>query len=253
MKIIKDISYAEYDECQLDIYLPDNDLFSVFVYFHGGGLESGDKIEANVLAKYLVKHNIAVVSANYRMYPSAKFPEYVEDAAKCVSWTIENINNYGSCKDIYIGGSSAGGYISMLLCFDKKYLSQYKIMSTDITGYIHNAGQPTAHFNVLREKGIDTRRVIVDETAPLYHIDSEGDYSKMIFIVSDNDMENRLEQIMLTQSTLKHFGYDVDVKVIHGCHCEYVEKENDKGESILGKIIYSYIDMWKKDDYEIKH
>ena len=247
MKKIENIKYSDCPECLLDIYLPDSEKFSTFVYFHGGGLENGDKTDANVLAEYLVKHNVAVVSANYRMYPKAKYPDYIEDAAKCVCWTIENIKDYGSCDDIYVGGSSAGAYISMLLCFDKKYLSKYNILPTDIAGYIHDAGQPTSHFNVLREKGIEPKRVIVDETAPLYHIGAEENYSQMMFIVSDNDMESRLEQTMLTKSTLKRFGYDADVKIMHGNHCEYVGKENENGESILGEIIYSYIDMWKKE------
>lgn len=67
------------------------------------------------------------------------------------------------CLDIYLpeseefvvvlyfhGGSSAGGYISQMLCFDKTWLSKHGIKATDISGFIHDAGQPTCHFNVLR-------------------------------------------------------------------------------------------------------
>lgn len=246
MKIIKDIVYGNFNECKLDIYLPENDKFNVFVYFHGGGLEAGDKSDAEVLAEYLVKKNTAVVSANYRMYPSAVFPEYITDAARCISWVFDNIKNYGKCDKIYVGGSSAGAYISMLLCFDKTYLDRYGLSTTDIAGYIHDAGQPTSHFNVLRERGIDTKRVIVDETAPLYYVGMQKNYSKMAFVVSDNDMECRYEQIMLMQSTLKHFGYKADIEIMHGKHCQYVKKKNDDGESILGKLIYKYINMWEK-------
>ena len=32
---------------------------------------------------------------------------------------------------------------------------------------------------------------------------------------------------------------------MHGSHCEYVEKINDVGNSILGEIIYSYIEAWE--------
>ena len=45
MKKIENIAYMESPEQSqyLDLYLPDGKSFPVFVYFHGGGLEAGDK------------------------------------------------------------------------------------------------------------------------------------------------------------------------------------------------------------------
>ena len=43
MKTIFDVCYNEKTEQYLDIHLPENSEFSVLLYFHGGGLESGDK------------------------------------------------------------------------------------------------------------------------------------------------------------------------------------------------------------------
>ena len=242
MREIQNIKYSKFDDCFLDIYLPETDEFQVFVYFHGGGLEADDKIVAKPMASFLAKQGIAVVSANYRMYPHAVYPEFLRDSAAAVAWTKKHIGEYGNCKKIYVGGSSAGGYISMMLCFDKKYLAPYKIMPTDIDGFIHDAGQPTCHYNVLRERGIDKRRVIVDESSSLYHIGTEEQYPKMMFIVSDNDMENRYEQTMLLLSTMKHFKYnEPELKIMQGTHCEYVKKLDENGESIFGQIIYSFI------------
>ena len=132
MRKIENIQYSKYEECILDIYLPECDKFSVFVYFHGGGLEADDKIKAEPLAKYLTKHGIAVVSANYRMYPCAVYPEFIQDAAAAVSWTKKHIGEYGDCQGIFVGGSSAGAYLSMMLCFDKRYLAPYALLPTEI-------------------------------------------------------------------------------------------------------------------------
>ena len=247
MNVIKNINYSEYEECMLDIYLPDSKSFSVFVYFHGGGLESGNKTVAQVLAEYLTEKNIAVVSANYRMYPKSKYPDYIVDAASCVSWVFSNINNYGKCDSVYVGGSSAGAYLSMMLCFDSKYLSKHGILPTQISGYIHDAGQPTCHYNILREKSIDTKRVIVDETAPLYHVGKEDKYSEMLFILSNNDLPNRYEQTILLMSTLRHFGHHSDIEVLHGTHSQYIQ-EKDNGESVLGKVVEEYIKKWRNKD-----
>jgi acetyl esterase/lipase len=119
------------------------------------------------------------------MYPDAKYPDFIYDAAEAVAWTNKNMTDLFGCKNLYVGGSSAGGYLSMMLCFDKKYLASVGLDNSVIVGYLHDAGQPTAHFNVLKHSGIDRRRIIVDESAPLYYVGIESDYPRMRFIVSD--------------------------------------------------------------------
>ena len=63
-------------------------------------------------------------------------------------------------------------------------------------------------------------------------------YPPMMFIVSDNDMENRYEQTQLTLSTLKHFRYDeskIYYRLMNGRHCQYSHKEE------FGKIICEFL------------
>ena len=178
MKLIKDICYGKYDfdRRKLDIYLPDAEEFPVFIYFHGGGIEAGDKAGIEIAATELANSGVCVVSANYSLYPDAVYPEFIRDAAAAVAWTKKHINEQGKCEKFYIGGSSAGGYISMMLCFDESYLKNVGLLPTDIDAYIHDAGQPTSHFNVLKEFGRDSRRVIVDETAPMYFVGEAKSY-----------------------------------------------------------------------------
>ena len=245
MKSFTDICYSKEANQYLDVHLPECDQFPVFLYFHGGGIERGDKAAGryDAFIKHMTDKGIAVVSANYRMYPNAKYPEFIEDAACATAWVCANMKNYGEITAIYVGGSSAGGYLSQMLCFDKKYLAKHGIAPMDITGFVHDAGQPTAHFNVLRERGIDRRRVIIDESAPLYHIGVDKEYPPMLVIVSDNDMKNRYEQTMLLMSTLKHFELDGNVKlqVMHSTHCAYVGKVDENGTSIFGKLVSEFI------------
>ncbi|MBQ8409565.1 MAG: alpha/beta hydrolase [Clostridia bacterium] len=246
MKKIENIAYAENPHSQqhLDLYLPEQDSFPLFVYFHGGGLEAGDKSNENRVYEYMASRGIAIVTANYRMYPSAHYPDFLCDAAAVVKWAFDHIANYGNVTDVFVGGTSAGGYISMMLCFDNRWLGAQGIDPAKIAGWVHDAGQPTAHYNVLRERGIDTRRVIVDDSAPLYHVGERSEYSPMLFIVSDNDLQNRYEQTMLMQSTLKHFGHGdkaVSVRYMHGKHCEYVNQSDENGNSVFGQIVEEFI------------
>ena len=243
MKEIRNVEYFTDNEAQkLDILLPDGEATSVFLYFHGGGLESGDKNFADKFASYLTDRGIAVVSANYRMLPDYHYPDFLYDSALAVDYTVKYAKENLGLDKIYVGGSSAGGYISMMLCFDKRYLDSVGLDNSVIAGYLHDAGQPTAHFNLLKDRGLDSRRVIVDDTAPLYYIGLEKEYPRMRFIVSDNDMNNRYEQTMLTLATLSLFGYsNYDHTVMHGTHCEYCFKTSEDGQSVFGKMIVDFI------------
>ena len=132
-----------------------------------------------------------------------------------------------------------------MLCFDKRWLGFYDIKANDIAGFVHDAGQPTTHFNVLKERGFNPNRVVVDEAAPLYHVGEEESYPPMLFILADNDMKNRREQTELLLSTMNHFGYDMTkvekVVVPNSTHSSYCCKVDDNGESVLAKIITKFI------------
>ena len=250
MKILENVSYISDNspEHTLDIYLPKTKSFPVFIYFHGGGLEKGSCKSGVCLGEYLAGQGVATVSADYRKYPTASYPDFLKDGAAVVAWVKNNMSEYGEVTGIFVGGSSAGGYMSMMLCFDKRYLSPYGISPLEISGFVHDAGQPTTHFNVLRERGIDTRRAIIDEAAPIYHIGEAESYPPMHFIVSDNDMPCRLEQTELLLATMKHFGYDmtrVTKTLMHGKHCAYVRAKDDEGDSVLGKMIFEFIEKYR--------
>ncbi len=245
MRTYKEIPYAGQDTAaqRLDLYLPDGDFETVFVYFHGGGLKGGSKDCPRPLVEELLAGGVALASAEYRMYPEARWPDFIHDAAAAVKWVCEHIGEYGPCKNIFVGGSSAGAYLSMMLCFDPAYYAAAGVDAARITGYIHDAGQPTAHFNVLEARGVDPRRLIVDETAPLYFVGTQPTYPPMLFIVSDDDMENRYEQTVLMLSTMKHFGHEKScaLQVMHGQHCAYCYSVDEAGRSRFAPVICGYI------------
>ena len=250
MRSFSDIQYGKLGHAmqKLDIHLPDEgNEFPVFVYFHGGGIVNGDKATLYSIDT-VVARGIGYVSVNYRMYPEAKYPEFIEDCAESVAWVFENIGKYCKPKGIYVGGSSAGGYLSMMLCFDKSWLGKYGISPLDVAGYIHDAGQPTVHFNVLKYSGIDSRRIIIDERAPLYHIGRDEKYAPMLIIVSDYDRQNRFEQTMLVVSTLEHFGHteNVELKVMKRTHCAYCREDavDKDGNNQFGLLVADYINSF---------
>lgn len=243
----KDIYYTENKVSgqSLNISLPDNAAgkIPIFIYFHGGGLSSGDKEDCP--SQHFTEKNIGVVSINYRMYPYNKYPDFIWDCAAAVKWVFDNIGEYTEVSQIYVGGSSAGAYIAMMLCFDKRYFLTYGIDIQKISGFIFDAGQTTTHFNVLRERGIDSRRCIIDDAAPIYHIEEYDNQPPMLIFCSDNDMTNRYEQTLLLIGTLKHMNYpaeNIQFEYLKGhSHCDYI---NDS--KIFASNIIEFINRNKK-------
>jgi len=243
----RDICYGPLKEHKLDFYDCGNPDSPLFVFFHGGGLEGGNKGNGEEPAFLeLNKAGISVATADYRMYPAAKWPDFIEDAALCTAWCRDNLPH----SRLTVGGSSAGAYLSMMLAFDERYLAQYGIRSRDnshIAGFFFDAGQPTTHYNVLRERGLDSRLVRVDEAAPIYFIEelqSPETLPAYEFVVADNDMAGRLEQTELLCRTMFHMGYP-DEKVTftymegytHTGYCGVIKD----GKSLYAGMIRAFI------------
>lgn len=173
------------DRCRLDVYYPTNaKQFSTVVWFHGGGLKNGNRF----LPEELKEKGIAVVPVNYRLHPKVKSPAYVDDAAAAIAWTLKNISRYGgSPKQVFVSGHSAGGYLTSMVGLDKSWLEKYGADSNQLAGLIPYSGHTITHFTVRAERGIDNKKPIIDEMAPLYHI--RKDCPPLLLITGDRKLE----------------------------------------------------------------
>ena len=191
--------------CRLDIYYPSNKKgFPTVVWFHGGGLQSGQK----AIPQELKEKNIAIVAANYRLYPKVLCPVYIEDAAAAVAWTFKNIENYGGDPNlIFISGHSAGGYLASMIGLDKKYLKKYNVDANNIAGLIPFSGHTITHFAVRHQRDIPEKRPIIDEFAPLYHV--RDDAPALTLITGDRNLEllGRYEENAYMMRMMKVLGH----------------------------------------------
>ena len=238
--------------CLVDFYLPDTDSPApLLVYLHGGGLEAGNR-HCSFLYNLPEKYGIAVASVEYRMYPDAHYPHFVDDCAASVSFIRSYAREHLPYLDVgnrlFVGGSSAGGYLSMMLCFAPRFLGEYGMKPTDIAGYIHDAGQPTVHFNILREHGMDTRLVRIDDSAPIWYIDhtpKPEDVPRMCILYSENDIPNRPEQTALLYRTMAHFEYPMEKIELHYFpgygHCGYLQVNDTDGINVFCKTAALFI------------
>jgi acetyl esterase/lipase len=193
-EVMKDIPYYPKDwqgsgdaayrdaRCKLDVCVPDHEAgekLPVVVWFHGGGLSGGQK---HIIDDF-TKHKILVVAVNYRLMPKAKAPDFIEDAAAAVAWTFANAEKYGGDPArIYVAGHSAGGYLSMMIGMNPKYLERHQLKNTDIAALFPISGQATTHFAIVgaaqaeqgQERPANFKRdnpITLDEYAPLKYTD----------------------------------------------------------------------------------
>lgn len=101
----------------LDLYRPAEADAPVVLYVHGGGWRSGDKADSGTerLAA-LAAHGVTVASVNYRLVPSATFPDQVHDLKGAVRWLRAHWRSLDLRSDrLGIWGASAGAYLGSLL------------------------------------------------------------------------------------------------------------------------------------------
>ncbi len=121
-----DLVYGASAANTLDVYLPVHPEHSpIVVFFYGGGWDSGDKASYKFVGAALADAGIIAVLPNYTLYPTARFPVFMQDAARAVAWTRDHAAAWGGDPEqLYVAGHSAGAQIALLLALDAEYLEQ---------------------------------------------------------------------------------------------------------------------------------
>ncbi len=230
MRTVLDIKYGDFDTSYFDLYLPDSNGFDLVIWFHGGGLEKGSR-KSIKFAEDFVNYGIAVASVEYRMYPNAKFPDFIIDAANSVKFITDYILRYGKAERIFISGQSAGAYITMMLALNEVYLENAGVSKASINGFISDSSQMTTHFNVLRERGLDSRVERIDEAAPLFYLNEDTNVNNLLILYYSEDMYCRPEQTRLFYKSIIRFSPKSNIKCIElkGGHCNGSSVRNERG------------------------
>lgn len=201
-----DLSDAARERCRLDVYHPtDAPGYATVVWFHGGGLTSGERF----IPEQLKQQGIAVVAANYRLAPAAASPIYIEDAAAAVAWTLQNIERFGGDPQrVIVSGHSAGGYLAAMVGLDKRWLAAHDIDADSLAGLAPYSGHAITHFTIRKERGILGTQPVVDDLAPLFHV--RKDAPPILLVTGDRDMEllGRYEETAYLWRMLKEAGHE---------------------------------------------
>jgi acetyl esterase/lipase len=114
--------------------------------------------------------------------------ETIDDAAEAVAWVFKHIEAYGGDRrKMVVTGHSAGGYLSMMLCLNKAWLSRYGEDADSVMLYVPFSGQAVTHYNVRKMQGIGPLQPTIDEWAPLYWV--RKDCPPFVLICGDRELE----------------------------------------------------------------
>lgn len=194
------LSAYENERCRLDVYLPDGEARAWLLWFHGGGLVEGDKNDCSHLALWLTSRGVGVALSNYRLHPTAKYPEYLDDSLAALDWLAHHLEEIGATnRSIFVGGHSAGAYLAALLTLKPQD------GKPEIRGVIPMSGQMVTHYTVRAERGLGPNQVTADEAAPIFHVSETA--PPFCVLISDNDMPGRLEENAYFVAMMKVVGH----------------------------------------------
>jgi acetyl esterase/lipase len=118
---ITDVPYVDGGgpQQQLDLYIPtEQKNMPLVVFFHGGGMEHGDKAgdSLNPNNLQLLWDGYAMASVNYRLAPAAIWPAQIQDCKAAIRWLKAHAHDYGyDASRIAVMGESAGGQLVAIL------------------------------------------------------------------------------------------------------------------------------------------
>lgn len=189
---IADIAYGSHHRQKLDLYFPLPSATSgqgkTIIFFYGGSWESGHRQQYKFVAEALTSAGYNVVIPDYRVYPEVRFPDFVHDAARVVSWVKQSIAQYGGNPDrVFVAGHSAGAHIAAMLALDESYLARVQLQPGDLSGMIGLAGP----YDFLPLKSETLKTIFGPEnerwrSQPIHF--ANGNNPPVLLLVGNNDL-----------------------------------------------------------------
>lgn len=182
------VAYGSGVRRRLDVYRPRTarEPSPVVVFLYGGRWQNGSRDEYRLLGDALTRRGWVAVVPDYRLYPEAKFPAWVEDAALAVRWTRDNIQRFGGdTAQVFVVGHSAGGHTAALLALDERYLGDVGVPAGGVRGFVSLAGPVDTVWTAPDVQALMGPREGWPATYPRSH--AEGGEPPLLLLHGDDD------------------------------------------------------------------
>jgi len=126
-RVERDLRYGQGERRLLDVYWPEGAAADapVVVFFYGGNWQAGARGDYRFVGQAFASRGFIAVAPDYRLYPPARFADFLRDAAAAVAWTRANLRAPGDgARPLFLAGHSAGAYIAAMLTLDERWLEE---------------------------------------------------------------------------------------------------------------------------------
>ncbi len=137
------MAYGEHPRQRLDVYAPAKRTASmpVIVFIYGGSWNSGSRSDYAFAGRALAAQGYVTVVADYRLVPEVQFPDFLDDNARAMRWTKDNISRFGGDpRRIAVVGHSAGAYNAVMLALDPRYLRRAGVDGSSLKAVVGLSG-----------------------------------------------------------------------------------------------------------------
>jgi acetyl esterase/lipase len=214
-----EIAYGEGARHKLDVYVPTAaaNPAPVVIFFYGGGWIAGDKDMYLFVGQAFASRGFVTVIPDYRLYPEARYPAFLQDGAASVRWTVDHISELGGDpKHIYLAGHSAGAYIAAMLNLDRRWLGDVGIdPRQQIRATVGLAGPyDFLPLDTDQLKAIFGPPEQWPSTQPINHV--EGDAPPMLLVAGAEDDVVRPANVAHLAARIRAKGGRVEEKYYYG-------------------------------------
>ena len=225
--VSKNILYGDEPSQDLDIYYPKplaqamkaqsaiNDSYPMVVFVHGGSWESGNKEQYAFVGQSLAQAGYVTAVINYRKAPEHVYPDYVEDAAQAIAWSIDNATSlHADPKRLAVVGHSAGAFNAVAAVANEDFLAPYGVKPKDIKAVVGIAGPYSYDFRKFDSATAFAADATPDEVMPDRQI--KGEQPPYLLLTAEKDKVVYATNTIQMTKALQEAGVTVENGEIKG-------------------------------------
>jgi len=128
LKSARGLAFGPRPHQKLDVYAPRHTpgqaAVPVAIFFFGGSWDTGRRQDYNWVGQALAAKGFLALVPDYGLYPTTRYPDFLNDGALAVRWAEQHAAEYGADPTrIVLVGHSAGAYNAAMIALDPRYLA----------------------------------------------------------------------------------------------------------------------------------
>lgn len=218
LRISRDVAYGRGARRGLDVYAlrQAGRPRPVIVYLYGGGWVGGAKADFAYVGESLARQGFVVMIPDYRIFPQARWPNFIQDNALALRWARDHAAEYGGDPSrLVLMGHSAGAYAAASLVADPRWLKEVGLDAVrDLHGVIALSGVYIIVPETLKEFYIFGPKWRWPDLQPFTHL--KAPTPPMLLGIGDHEEVVEPEETMQLAELARKAGGRVKVVVYPG-------------------------------------